>query len=41
MAASGEALDPPYGALVDLARDVGADRADAYDLADRLRSWRV
>jgi hypothetical protein len=41
MAACGEAVDPPYGALVDLARDLDAGHADAYDAADRIRSWRV
>ncbi|MBT2384387.1 toxin Doc [Streptomyces sp. ISL-11] len=41
MSAAGEALDPPYGALIDLARDIDAGRADAYDAADRIRSWRV
>jgi prophage maintenance system killer protein len=41
MNAAGEALDAPYGALVDLARDIDAGRADAYDAADRIRSWRV
>jgi prophage maintenance system killer protein len=41
MSAAGEALDAPYGALVDLARDIDAGRADAYDAADRIRSWRV
>ena len=32
---------PPYGALIDLARDIDAGRADAYDAADRIRSWRI
>lgn len=41
MSAAGEALDAPYGALVDLARDIDAGRTDAYDAADRIRSWRV
>ncbi|MBB5116922.1 toxin Doc [Streptomyces eurocidicus] len=41
MSAAGEALDPPYGALIDLARDMDANRADAYGAADRIRSWRV
>lgn len=41
MSAAGEALDAPYGALVDLARDIDDGRTDAYDAADRIRSWRV
>lgn len=41
MAASGEAVDAPYGALSDLAKDVRANRADVYACADRIRAWRV
>jgi hypothetical protein len=41
MHASGEGIDPPHGALVDLARDIDAGRADAYDAADRIHSWRI
>ncbi|GAB3008093.1 hypothetical protein GCM10023080_087400 [Streptomyces pseudoechinosporeus] len=41
MDAAGEAIDPPYGALIDLARDVDTGRADGYDAADRIRSWRI
>ncbi|MBB0245506.1 toxin Doc [Streptomyces alkaliphilus] len=41
MHASGEGIDPPYGALVDLVRDITAGQADVYDAADRLRSWRI
>ncbi|MEC4020563.1 toxin Doc [Streptomyces sp. H27-D2] len=41
MNAAGEGLDAPYGALIDLARDVDAGRCDAYDAADRIRSWRI
>ncbi|GLF94964.1 toxin Doc [Streptomyces yaizuensis] len=41
MDATGEAIDPPYGALIDLARDIDAGRADGYDAADRIRSWRI
>ncbi|WP_443071964.1 toxin Doc [Streptomyces sp. WMMC1477] len=41
MDASGQGIDPPYGALIDLARDIDAARADVYDTADRLRSWRI
>ncbi|WP_329126964.1 toxin Doc [Streptomyces sp. NBC_01465] len=38
---SGEVVDPPYGALVELAKDVDAKRADIFEIADRLRSWRM
>nr|WP_037853613.1 hypothetical protein [Streptomyces sp. NRRL S-1824] len=41
MNAAGEGIDAPYGALIDLARDIDAGRADAYDAADRIRSWRI
>jgi hypothetical protein len=41
MDAASEAIDPPYGALIDLARDIDAGRADGYDTADRIRSWRI
>ncbi|MFI8817360.1 toxin Doc, partial [Streptomyces sp. NPDC055082] len=41
MSAAGEGLDAPYGALIDLARDIDAGRTDAYDAADRIRSWRI
>lgn len=38
---SGEGVDPPYGALVDLARDILDGHADTYTAADRIRSWRL
>lgn len=41
MDASGQGIDPPYGALIDLARDIDTTRADVYDTADRLRTWRI
>jgi hypothetical protein len=41
MDAAGEAIDPPYGALIDLARDIDAGRTDGYNAADRIRSWRI
>lgn len=41
MDAAGEAVDPPYGALIDLARDIDTGRVDAFDTADRIRSWRI
>jgi hypothetical protein len=41
MSAGGEGIDAPYGALIDLVRDIDTGRADAYDTADRIRSWRI
>jgi prophage maintenance system killer protein len=41
MFASGVGIDPPYGALVDLARDLLTGDADIYGAADRLRSWQI
>ncbi|WP_320778342.1 toxin Doc [Streptomyces sp. CRN 30] len=41
MSVSGVGIDPPHGALVDLARDLVAGRTDVYGTADRLRSWQV
>jgi hypothetical protein len=41
MYASGAGIDPPYGALVDLARDLIAGEADVYRAADRLRTWQL
>lgn len=41
MAASGETVDAPYGALSALAADVRAGRADVYACADRIRSWTI
>ncbi|MFF2654296.1 toxin Doc [Streptomyces sp. NPDC058045] len=41
MSAAGQTVDPPYGALIDLARDIDAGRTDTYDTADRIRSWRL
>ncbi|MFD3488876.1 toxin Doc [Streptomyces sp. NPDC058665] len=41
MDAAGEGINPPYGAVIDLARDIDAGRSDAYDVADRIRSWRI
>ncbi|MCD0485485.1 toxin Doc [Streptacidiphilus sp. ASG 303] len=37
----GEGVDPPYGALVDLVRDIQARKADVYQAAERIRSWRI
>ncbi|MEU5108177.1 toxin Doc [Streptomyces sp. NPDC021354] len=41
MDASGEAIDPPYGSLVDLARDITGGKANETDAAERVRAWRV
>jgi len=41
MAASGEAVDAPYGALSELATDIRSGRADVYTCADRIRRWRL
>ncbi|MFF9373565.1 toxin Doc [Streptomyces griseoluteus] len=38
---SGAGIDPPYGALADLVRDLTDGRADVYGAAERLRSWRI
>ncbi|MCX4985785.1 toxin Doc [Streptomyces sp. NBC_00250] len=41
MHASGEGIDPPYGAMVDLVRDVQSGKATVYQAADRIRTWRI
>lgn len=41
MHAAKEGIDPPYGALVELARDIAAGGADVFAAADRIRSWRI
>ncbi|MGW6056121.1 toxin Doc [Streptomyces sp. NPDC055189] len=41
MHASGEGLDAPYGELVELCKDVLANKADVYDAAMRIRTWRI
>ncbi|MFG2651333.1 toxin Doc [Streptomyces sp. NPDC048436] len=38
---SGTGIDPPYGALVDLARDVLSGKVDVFGAADRLRDWQI
>jgi prophage maintenance system killer protein len=38
---SGVGIDPPYGALVDLSRDLRSGRTDVCGAADRLRSWEI
>src|SRR5918911_489205 len=39
--AAGEGIAPPYGALIDLVRDILSGKADVYDAAGRIRSWRI
>ncbi|MET9378053.1 toxin Doc [Streptomyces sp. NPDC002992] len=41
MHASGEDIDPPYGAMVGLVRDIQAGKAGVYEAADRIRTWCV
>ncbi|WP_330461305.1 toxin Doc [Streptomyces sp. NBC_00820] len=41
MFASGVGIDPPHGALADLARDLMSGGADVYGAAGRLRSWQI
>ncbi|MEU3506440.1 toxin Doc [Streptomyces longwoodensis] len=37
----GEGIDPPYGALSDLVREVRDSRLSIYAVAEALRSWRI
>lgn len=37
--ACGEGIDPPYGALVDLVRDIQAGNSTVYQTAGRIRTW--
>ncbi|WP_031077901.1 hypothetical protein [Streptomyces sp. NRRL S-118] len=41
MHASGEGIDPPYGAMVDLVRDIQAGKVSVYQAAGLLRTWRI
>ncbi|AXG82108.1 toxin Doc [Streptomyces paludis] len=41
MHASGEGIDPPYGALVELVRAIQAGKANVYQAADQIRAWRI
>ncbi|MEU2510350.1 toxin Doc [Streptomyces sp. NPDC007863] len=41
MHASGEGIDPPYRAMVDLVRDIKEEKATVYQAADRIRAWRL
>lgn len=41
MHGSDEGIDPPYGALIELVRDIQEGDSDVYHTAEALRSWRV
>ncbi|MFK8851403.1 toxin Doc [Streptomyces sp. Ac-502] len=41
MGQSGQGIDPPYGALSDLVREVRDGQVKLPAVADRLRSWRI
>jgi len=41
MTAAGEGMDPPYGGLVDLVREIITGKTDVFGTADRLRAWRI
>ncbi|MFB7664261.1 toxin Doc [Kitasatospora sp. NPDC056138] len=41
MHAADEGIDPPYGALVELARDVAEGTSDVFSAARRIRAWRI
>jgi prophage maintenance system killer protein len=41
MHANGEVIDPPFGALADLARDLISGKTDVFGAADSFRSWRL
>ncbi|RDG34626.1 toxin Doc [Streptomyces corynorhini] len=41
MHASGEGIDPPYGALVELVRAIQSGKSNVYQAADQIRGWRI
>lgn len=41
MHASGEGLDAPYGALIELVREILSGKADVFAAADSIRAWRL
>ncbi|MEW2526324.1 toxin Doc [Streptomyces sp. NPDC047071] len=41
MHACGEGIDPAYGALVELVRDIQGRKTTVYQAADRIRGWRL
>ncbi|MET8012940.1 toxin Doc [Streptomyces sp. NPDC005271] len=38
---SGEGIDPPYGALVALVRNIQDRKSTIYQAADAIRTWRI
>ena len=38
---SGEGIAPPYGAMADLVRDIRDGKCDVYQVAARIRTWRI
>ncbi|MGP3998897.1 toxin Doc [Streptomyces sp. 8N706] len=41
MHASHEGIDPPYGELIELVKDLQSAESTVYDAAGRIRSWRI
>ncbi|MCC5037209.1 toxin Doc [Streptomyces sp. WAC 00631] len=41
MHASNEGIDPPYGALIELVKDLQSTDATVYGAAELIRSWRI
>ncbi|MEY9966742.1 hypothetical protein ABIA33_004807 [Streptacidiphilus sp. MAP12-16] len=41
MHSSGEGIDPPYGAMVEVCRAVQGKHTDVFQVADHIRSWRI
>ncbi|GGX89981.1 toxin Doc [Streptomyces minutiscleroticus] len=41
MHAAGEGIDSPYGELVELCKDLLANKGDVFAAADKIRSWRI
>ncbi|WP_326608273.1 toxin Doc [Streptomyces sp. NBC_01800] len=41
MHASGEGIASPYGALVELVRDIQSGKVNVYQAGDHIRSWRI
>lgn len=41
MHASGEGIDPPFGELVELTKDLVEAKTDVFGAADRIRNWRI
>ncbi|MGW0549274.1 toxin Doc [Streptomyces altiplanensis] len=41
LASAGEGIDPPYGALTELVREIRTENLDVFAVAERLRAWRI